>query len=387
MDRGGTVRAEITVVTGPQKKRVSVFCPTCKKQIEVDNLMVEDEVGFDCPGCGRPYRIVPAAKAEASPQEAAPEKRTMGLPNMVVGAGLAFLAAILYLMLEDMPCLMALALLAVAGAMVAWLVTGRRRRRREPARPRSRLGAVAHTLLLSPVLLLLWHFTVARIDPEEAFAALAPILGALILAYAAVHAYRPDFRGDYLLAAGLLLILIAAATMVLVSFGEVRVSMALVLAMGGAVMLVLSTYHRLDRDAAILDGAVAAGMFLLLLTVTELVWECSETIDYIATGSVAMLGATLVGFRAARERTGRKDYSSHLAAAVPVALAFALAVYGVFLLYGGAIMTGAVELAAAVPFAYFGGRQVFDENWPYRVPIVVFMVAVLILAFTATLVT
>ena len=127
MDRGGTVRDEITVVTAPQKKRVSVFCPTCKKQIEVDNRLVEDEVGFDCPGCGRPYRIVPAAKAEARPPEAAPEARRSDWPSAILGTGLVLLCVMLYLRLEDTPCLMAMALMTVAAGVAVWAGTWRAR--------------------------------------------------------------------------------------------------------------------------------------------------------------------------------------------------------------------------------------------------------------------
>ena len=69
LDRGRTVRDEIAVVTAPEKKLISVFCPTCKKQIEVDNVFIDEEVGFDCPGCGRPYRIVPAQRKEETPEK------------------------------------------------------------------------------------------------------------------------------------------------------------------------------------------------------------------------------------------------------------------------------------------------------------------------------
>ena len=390
MDRGGPVRDEITVMAAPEKKLISVFCPTCKKQIEVDNLSVEDEVGFDCPGCGRPYRIVSALRKEGEPAEERPAKTGHERLAAVTWTLVVLSIAAAALLLFRSFCLSILVLVVVGAGVGAWLLSrgpkwGRRPTR--PVRPRSRVSAVVYTLALSPVLLLVWRFTVARIDPEEAFSALAPILGAISLLYFAVHVYRPELRGEYLLSAGLLLILVAAATMVLVDFGEIDVGMALIVGMGGAVMVVLATFHQVDKDAAVLDGAAAVGAFLVLLTAVELVWECSEAIDFIATGSVGLLGVVLIWFRAARERTGSKDLSSHLVAAAPVTLSFGLAVYGAFLLSGGAVMTGALELAAAVPFAYFGGRQVLNEHWPYRVPIVVFSVAVLVLVLTATLVT
>ena len=387
MDRGGPVRDEIAVMASPAKRLVSVFCPTCKKQIEVDNLSLEDEVGFDCPGCGRPYRIVSAVrKEEAGERMPAPARPWWSGASVPMVA--ASVALLLYLWLEDIPCLMFLALLTVGLGVAVWaLMRGRGRRARKPARPPSRVRAVFYTLALSPVLIAVWHFTVAEVDTEETFATLAPIIGALILAYVAVHAYRPEFRGDFLLSSGILLMLVAAATMVLVDFGEVEVGMALIVGMAGAVMVVLATFHPMDRDAVVLDASAAVGAFLLLLTGTELVWECSEAIDWIATGSVALLGAALLWIRAARERTGSKELSTHLVAALPVTLAAGLAVYGLFLLDGGAVMTGALELAVAVPFAYYGARQVLNEHWPYRVPLVAFFLAVLAFVFTATLVT
>ena len=54
---------------------------------------------------------------------------------------------------------------------------------------------------------------------------------------------------------------------------------------------------------------------------------------------------------------------------------------------GGAIVSGAAELAAAAPFAYFGHKQVFNKDWPYRVPLVVIFVAVILLVMAAGLLT
>lgn len=384
MDRGGPVRDEIAVVTKPEKKQVSVFCPTCKKQIEVDNIFTEEEVGFDCPGCGRPYRIVPATRAEAAPEE--PEiSDARKMPAETVAIILAALA-VMTLSFFALPTCLSTIVLALAGiGIVIWLLA--KRRRRTGLRPRTRLSAVTYTVVLSPFLLFIWHFRVASIDPGHTLEVLAPILVSLSLAYLAVRLYLPEFRGDYLMSSGLVLILVAAATMVLEEFGEIDVGMAMIVGISGAVFVVLSTFHPMDKDAVVLDIAMAVGAFLLLMVGIVLFWESSETIDYIAAEALAILGMVLIAFRIARERTDVKDLSSHLVAAIPLTLALGLVVMGVFLLQGGAAVAGVIELATAVPFAYFGSKQVFNEHWPYRVPIVVFFIAVLILAVTAGLLT
>ncbi len=237
-------------------------------------------------------------------------------------------------------------------------------------KPRTRISAVLGTVIISPLLLILWHMSVATIDPYETMAALLPIWGAAALGYLVVVFLLPDFRGDYLLSAGLVMIMIAAATMFVVEFGWIEVGMALAVGISGGVIVVLSTFHPIDRDAKVLDGAASTGAFLLLLAGVVLVPSSEEMTDLLASGSVALLGVVLVGVRAARELTGAKDISSHLLASIPLTMAGSLLALGAFLVEGGAVLAGVVELAAAVPFGYFGLKQVLNKDWPYRVPLV-----------------
>src|SRR5512136_1892540 len=65
LERGDLVRDEITIVTRPEKRLITVFCPTCNKYLEVENSYIDETVGFDCPGCGRPYKIAPAERIVA----------------------------------------------------------------------------------------------------------------------------------------------------------------------------------------------------------------------------------------------------------------------------------------------------------------------------------
>jgi len=384
LDRGGPVRDEIAIMTSPEKKLISVFCPTCKKQIEVDNVFFEEEVGFDCPGCGRPYRIVPALKKEEPLQEGG-ASHARAQSNATAVIVMAVIVAMAVTFFSVSVCLSTVFMAAAGAGIVVWALL-RTQEHRVP-RPRTPLSALTWTALLTPVLLLLWHLTVAEVDLPETMTVMAPIWAGLAITYAGVFYFLPEFKGDCLLSSGIVLILVAATTMFLEEFGIVDVGMALVVGISGGAMVILSTFHPIDRDAAVLDGAMSFGAFLLLLTGVVLVRESSETIDFVAAGAVALLGVTLIGLRIAREKTGVKDLSLHLVASIPLTAAACLFVLGLFLLKGGSLIAGAAELAAAAPFAYFGHKQVFSDDWPYRVPLVVVFVAVILIVMAAGLLT
>ncbi|GEM_PF-1484236 len=391
LDRGGPVRDEIAIMTSPEKKLISVFCPTCKKQIEVDNIFFEEEVGFDCPGCGRPYRIVPALKREEQIAPIAPTAARRERPRAITAVIIVIAAMVLLKMFSPTDGLTSFIMACTLIGVLLWILAGGRKERTKyrmpgPKKPRTKVSAVTYTVILSPVLLLLWHFTVASIDMYDTFVVLSPILIGLIIGYVGTAFSFPDMRGDYLLSSGLVLILVAAATMFTVNFGEIEVGMAMFVGIGGAVLVVLSTFHPMDKDAAVLDTALSVGVFLLLLTGIVLVAESSEAIDYIATGSLVLLGLMLIGFRVLRERTGAVDLSGHLLAALPLTAATCLLILGLFMLRGGATVAGIVELAATVPFVYLGSKHIFNDDWPQRVPLVVFFIAVVILVITAGLV-
>jgi len=384
LERGGPVRDEIAVMTVPEKRLISVFCPTCKKQIEVDNVFFDEEVGFDCPGCGRPYRIVPALKREETRTTATASRET-GRKSATTVVVVAVLFTMIFAFVALDACLAIVFIVGAVLTLVAWtFVVGRKRK--EPG-PRSPLRAVAGTLILSPVLLVMWHLVVARIDVEWTLKVLLPICGGIVGAYAGVRRYTPDREGDYLLTSGVLLIIIAASTTFLIEFGPVDVGMALPAAITGGVLVVLSTFRPVDRDAAVLDCGLAAGLYLMMLSVGVTVWTARETIDYVAAGGVTVLGVVLLSLRFAREARGAKDLSSHLVAATVFGTAVSLAVLGAMMVIGGAVLTGAVAAVAAAPFAVIGHRRVFDENWPYRLPLALLIVAVVLLVAVAGLVT
>jgi hypothetical protein len=323
---------------------------------------------------------VPALKAEEVPARA-----TRSRQSAWVAVALAAVAVLALVFAPASVCLSTIIVIGAVGGIVVWLLT--RERIMAKPKPRTRTSAVLGTVIVSPFLLILWHMTVATVDPYETAVVLVPMLAAAAAGYLGVVFLLPDFRGDYLLSAGLVMIMVAAATMFVVEFGWIDVGMALAVGISGAVIAVLSTFHPIDRDAKMLDGGASTGAFLLLLAGVVLVPGSEEMTDLMASGSVALLGAILVGMRAARELTGAKDISSHLLASVPLTVAASLLALGVLLVDGGAALAGAVELAAAAPFGYFGLKQVLNKDWPYRVPLVTVFLAVIALALTAGLLT
>ncbi len=383
IERGGPVRDEITVVTKPEKKLISVFCPTCKKQIEVDNVFFDEDVGFDCPGCGRPYRIVPATKKTPSYEQLPVAKgREANAPLLAVLVGLIVMAASVSIV---QVCLIGPVMAGVVAGIVTWAVLRGKGKRRMTA-TRTPLGAVSATLALSPLALIFWHLTVASIHPGETLFVLGPAFGVVAAVYLAVRRYAPEFEGDCLFVSGAVLILVAVATMFATEFGPMDVGMAPVAGIGGAVLVVLSTFKPLDKDALVLDGAMAIGMLMLLATAAVLVWEASGPVDAIAVGTFAVVGVLLIASRLAREFLGTKEFSAHVVSAATFSFGVCLFVYGIFLMMGESYLPAAALIAASMPLAYLGAVKVFDEGRKYRLLLVAAFVATWALALFAGLV-
>lgn len=370
LERGGPVRGEVALVTKADKKLISVFCPTCKKQIEVDNVFFDEEVGFDCPGCGRPYRIVPAQKVETGDTApAADEPR----PRAVAAAVFAAVIVIVLAFIGLPVCLSTLVMAGVGIGLVVWLaISGKASKRLNPRTP---FRAVSATLILSPALMLIWHLTVAPVDPYDVAYVLLPTIGAVVAADFFFTRRAPEFRGDFLLSAGCVMILVAAGTMFVVEFGAVDVGMALALGMAGGVFVVLSTFFPMDKDARVLDVAAAFGAFLLLLAGAVLIWAASDIMDVVGIGAVSLLGAVLITLRLGREVLGDRGLSDHLVAAALLGGAVVLVVMGVLMIDGGGTVEGAAEILLAVPFAYFGSKGVLNENWRSRLPLAAVLAA------------
>ncbi|MGD9962391.1 MAG: hypothetical protein AB7S97_00600, partial [Thermoplasmata archaeon] len=343
LDRGRTVRDEIAVVTAPEKKLISVFCPTCKKQIEVDNVFIDEEVGFDCPGCGRPYRIVPAQRREEDPEKrmASPEQTREGSPARetppsawpiaVVVTVVVTLSIVLF---TSVFCLTGALIAGAAVGVVVWAVL--RTGRKTAPKPRTFASALTTTVVLAPVLLFIWHLMVASMDVMDTLRTVGACVAAITIGYVPVKHWLPAFRGDYLLSVGMVLILSAVASMAVLDFGGLTPGMAMAAGIVGSMVVIWSTFHPVDRDAAVLDMGMSVGAFLLILTALVLSQESSDVMDFSAAAGVATVGAVRVYLRAARERTGAKDLSSHLLAALPMAFAGGLRAVGAQRVRGGA---------------------------------------------------
>ncbi|MDQ1371203.1 MAG: Winged helix-turn-helix protein, partial [Candidatus Thermoplasmatota archaeon] len=335
LDRGRTVRDEIAVVTAPEKKLISVFCPTCKKQIEVDNVFIDEEVGFDCPGCGRPYRIVPAQRKEeapekrmASPEQAREEFTARETPPSasLIAVAVAIVVTLSIVLFTSVFCLMGALVVGAVAGLVVWVVLKAQGKTtpkpgtfagvgqvpitttsysgKTARKPRTFASALMTTAVLAPVLLFVWDLMVASMDVMDTLRTVGACVAAVLIGYVLVKYRLPAFRGDYLLSAGLVLILSAVASMVVFDFGGLTPGMAMAAGIAGSMVVIWSTFHPVDKDAAVLDMGMSVGAFLLLLTALVLAQEASGLMDFFAAASVATVGAVLVYLRAARERTG-----------------------------------------------------------------------------------
>lgn len=394
LDRGRTVRDEIAIVTVPEKKLISVFCPTCKKQIEVDNVFFDEEVGFDCPGCGRPYRIVPAQRKEEDVEkrtdwaqqarDGAPARKSSP-PASLMAVVTAVIVTLSIMLFTGTFCFTGALAAGAAVGIIIWAVL--RTQRKTAPKARTFASALTITVILSPVLLFMWHLMVASIDLVETVTLVGLAVAVIAAGYIGVRYRLPGFRGDYLLSAGLVLILSAVASMVVLDFGGLTPGMAMAAGIAGSVIVVISTFHPIDKDAAVLDFGMSVGVFLLLLTVLVLVQESRDPMDLLASAGVALLGAVLIYLRGAREKSGAKNLSAHLLGALPMAIAVGLIAFGALLLLGGSYLVAALELSAAVPLAYLGVKQLLVEDRTYRALLVIVFSGAIILSIFAGLVT
>ena len=382
MDKGGPVRDEIMVMTSPEKKLISVFCPTCKKQIEVDNFFIDDEVGFDCPGCARPYRIVPALRTEI------PKRTLVSVKDRfatIIAATLFIVVLFLIpFVFRHLSFIVVFFLIGVVGLFLGIFF---RMKYKNTPQSRTPIWSVALILAASPILLLFWDMSVTRIDFNDELKLSLIVYAALVAGYAVTELRLPDFRGDYMVASGTVMLLIAASIMFVVEFGDLGVGTAPFLGIAAAILFVLSTFQPLDTDTRILDAGLGTGTFLVLITVIVMLPACGEVIDYVAAGATVVLGLLLIGLRAAREITGSKEISAHLVASLPLPVAVMMLIFGFAMIDAGSELAGVLELVAIGPIAYWGVRSVFNDDWIYRVPMTAYVICFTVLVMTAGIIT
>lgn len=379
LDRGGTVRDEITIVAQVSRRLIPVFCPTCQKQIEVENTFEDQEVGFDCPGCGRPYRIVPVLETPGRERRTYPNWVILWLTASVVGCYIYFIAFAQHLFIGVL-------VFGVMGIVITLVVLlgsspgGKRKRPGPMSRPRSRpQNMVFFSVFFGAAFLVSWDIFISGIDPMDEIILVGPLVAGITFGYYGISSSAPHLKGEFLLTVGLLLVLVAATIMFTEHFGEFGVGTAPFLGISGGILLGLKQFETIEGNEMKLAVAFASGSYLLILTPVVILGECEGAGDFIAAGALIAVGLFLTSLRIVQARVTDHDLGEILAAAVPLVGAFGLAMMGVILILANAVVAGVFELAAMLPFGYLGTRRVFDECWMYKLPVVSFLAGVMLL--------
>lgn len=369
LDKGGVVRDEINIVSESTSRLIPVFCPTCQKRMEVENTFEEDQVAFDCPGCGRPYKISPVIEKRAS--------RKRGVPRWAYAlAAIAITVGIYATMTIGSLCFIIVALVGAAIVAVALLAINpsgdSRKKERAWAMP-APAGTLLFALLFGLLLIASWHLFVIEIDPrDEAFVVL-PLFAGVAFGFYGITLSASQLRGEFLLIVGISLVLIAVTIMFTEEFGELEVSTAPFLGILGGALLGLTKFEDVDDNEVKLGAAMAFGSYLLLLTPVVLLPECSSTGDFVAAGTVISVGAFLISLRLVQTRVAGCEIGEMLGESILLVGAFGLVLMAATLIAGDALVAGVFELAVMLPFGYLGVRKVFDEMWMYKLPIAVFL--------------
>lgn len=368
LDRGGTVRDEITIVAQASKRLIPVFCPTCQKQIEVENTFEDEEVGFDCPGCGRPYRIVPVLETQSRRRRTYPTWAILWVIASMVGCYVYFITFAEYLCMDVL-----VVGIVVIISLVILLTSSPGVKKKKPTPMAGPQTMVLFAAFLGAVLLVSWHLFVSEIDLREEIILFGPLVAGITFGYYGIASSASHLRGEFLLAVGLLLVMVAVTTMFTEHFGEFGVSTAPFLGISGGVLLGLTQFQSIEGNEMKLAAAFASGSYLLVLTPVVILGECESTGDFIAAGTLIAVGLFLTSLRMAQVRVTDHDLGEMLAAATPLAGAFGLVMMGIILIMANAVVAGVFELVAMLPFGYLGARRVFDENWMYKLPVVSFL--------------
>lgn len=238
---------------------------------------------------------------------------------------------------------------------------------------------VLFAVFFGAAFLVSWNIFISEIDPMEEISLVGPLLAGITFGYYGIASSASHLRGEFLLAVGLLLVLVAATIMFTEHFGEFGVGTAPLLGISGGVLLGLKRFQSIEGNDMKLAVAFASGSYLLILTPVVILGECEGTGDFIAAGTLIAVGLFLTSLRIAQTRVADHDLGEILAAATPLVGAFGLAMMGAILIMANAVVAGVFELAAMLPFGYLGARRVFDECWMYKLPVVTFLAGAMLL--------
>lgn len=369
LERGSVVRDEITIITRPERKLITVYCPTCKRNLEVENTYANETVSFDCPGCGRPYKIAPAEKVEPLRESAIGRAWPV-----VVGMIALFGGVIGYLALGfSNVCSSIVVLVTVTLALVAF-ITARTTSNREHPRRAATATVSLVTIILGYGLVFVWSVLIASINLAEILSWYLPLVAAVALGYLGLAKGAPDLANEYLLVLGAFFAVLSVS-LVSVEVGGLSLSSAPFIGVLGVALAVIASTHVMQRNTWTLDLLMAGGAFIILMSLGSLLWEVDSAIGWVAVGGLFVLGAVLVLLRPLQRRTDR-PIGHIFVSALPFAVGALFLMTGVLMIEGGAVTAGAIEIALMAPFIYYGLRKVFDGDWMYKLPVASLLVSV-----------
>ena len=371
LERGDTIRDEITIVTRPERRLLTVYCPTCMKYLEVENSYVDETVGFDCPGCGRPYKIAPAERVTSRERER--ESVLDAWPALVLAVALVGGLAAFRIYLESVLCGSVIAIISVAIILVIYLAATRIRDRDEHPRRRIAVKVSLVAVILGFGLIILWDSVVSSLDIFDELMWFLPLAVGVTLSYAAISRTHPELSGEFLLAGGALLLMLAIIVIFVGELGGLSEGSAPLLGVLGVVLLVMATTFPIENNLRIMDLMLAGGVSVLIIASTTILTDIDTVMGALTFSALAVLGVALVSFRSAQQRTD-SPLGELFASVLPLAVGALFFITGLFVIGGGSTVAGAVEIGMMVPFIYFGLKKVFDDNWMYRLPIASYLI-------------
>jgi DNA-binding MarR family transcriptional regulator/predicted RNA-binding Zn-ribbon protein involved in translation (DUF1610 family) len=378
-ERGGPVREEIDIVTKREKKMVSVFCPTCKRSIEVENVFGDEIVGFDCPGCGRPYRILPAERVVST----VTPRPAVSVPALLVVLFVVFLGVFFLYMIDPVP---ALVLFGIAGASLVLLYLRRALAGILTREARISAAVIAVTFFSVSGFAVLWSIAIARLSIVEKLEVLLPVVSALVMGYYGVAKTASGLKGEFLVVAGLFMLLMAVSRPFANSIPGLDEDSMPFLGGIGVALLVLSTLHVSGRESRLTAVLFSTGLFVLVIVAETMLSMGGTVLGASVVLGFVLMGVVMVSMPVAQRRVS-VSLSESFVASLPLSVGAGVIAFGVFVIAGGALVQGLLEIGLMLPFAYYGAVRVFDRAWMYKVPFVAFVVGLEALVIVHSLAT
>lgn len=375
LEHGGPLSDETTLVTRPGRQLIPVYCPTCKQSYEVENIYKDEEVGFDCPGCGRPYRIVPAQREVLEVREGPRASASRGMLGAIVLTIIIAMVAIEVqtLGLSYFPgILFIVALIAVPLILVIVLFVASKKPRKARKRSAVASGIIITMLVLGCVLVLLWDNMIIGINIEREVTVFLVLSIAIGLGYSGMPATPVQTRGEYLLTVGLIMMMIAITLPFVRDIEGLTMASVPFLLLVGITAIILSSFHYVERDNQLLDLILAGGILTVFLSFVQLLPEATDTLGYITLASLVLLGAFMASLRFVQLRAVI-NVGEQFVASAALSVGILFAILGAFMIWGDSPVAGLAEILLILPFIYYGVRKVFGSEWMYRVPIVVYI--------------